>query len=70
MDGYELAERLRSDPRCAGMRLVALTGYGRQPDRAMALAMRFDEHLVKPVGADHLLDVIERLLGSSDAPGG
>jgi CheY-like chemotaxis protein len=44
------------------MRLIALTGYGRQPDRARALAMRFDEHLVKPVAADHLLDVIEQLL--------
>jgi CheY-like chemotaxis protein/two-component sensor histidine kinase len=63
MDGYELAERLRADPRCAGLRLVALTGYGRQPDRAMALAMRFDEHLVKPVAADRLLDVIEQMLG-------
>jgi signal transduction histidine kinase/DNA-binding response OmpR family regulator len=62
MDGYELAGRLRADPRCAGTRLVALTGYGRQPDRERAFAANFDEHLVKPIGADVLLDVIERLL--------
>ncbi|HMC15949.1 MAG TPA: ATP-binding protein [Albitalea sp.] len=62
MDGYELASRLRADPRCPAIRLVALTGYGRQPDRERALAARFDEHLVKPVAADRLLDVIEGLL--------
>src|SRR6185369_11159115 len=26
MDGYELASRLRADPRCASTRLIALTG--------------------------------------------
>jgi len=66
MDGYQLAARLRADPRCAGMRLVALTGYGRQPDRERALAMQFDEHLVKPVAAERLLDVVERLLNRWD----
>lgn len=62
MDGYQLAARMRGDPRCAGLRLVAITGYGRQPDRARALAMRFDEHLVKPVTAERLLEVVDRLL--------
>jgi len=45
-----------------GVRIVALTGYGREPDRARALATHFDEHLVKPVGADRLLEVTSRLL--------
>jgi signal transduction histidine kinase/ActR/RegA family two-component response regulator len=68
MDGYELARRLRADPRCASTRLVALTGYGRQPDRERALAAQFDEHLVKPVAADRLLDVIEALLSATPPP--
>ncbi|HJV60524.1 MAG TPA: response regulator, partial [Albitalea sp.] len=63
MDGYELAGRLRSDPRLQGLRLVALTGYGRDPDRARALATHFDEHLVKPVTAERLLEVVGKLLG-------
>ncbi len=37
MDGYQLARLLRADPRMAGARLVALTGYGRDNDRARAL---------------------------------
>ena len=62
MDGYQLARRLRADPRTAGARLVALTGYGRDNDRARALAARFDEHLVKPVMGDRLLEVLKQLL--------
>ncbi|HEY0858048.1 MAG TPA: ATP-binding protein, partial [Albitalea sp.] len=63
MDGYELAVRLRAAPRLQGVKLVALTGYGREPDRARAMATHFDEHLVKPVPAEQLLEVIARLLG-------
>ena len=62
IDGYELAARLRADPRSQGMRLVALTGYGRDNDRVKALAASFDEHLVKPVAIDRLLQVVGELL--------
>jgi CheY-like chemotaxis protein len=37
------------------MRLVAVTGYGQESDRARALAAGFDAHLVKPVEIDTLL---------------
>ena len=33
MDGYELATRLREMPGLAGIRLVAVTGYGQESDR-------------------------------------
>jgi PAS domain S-box-containing protein len=62
MNGYELAQRLREDERLAGLRLVALTGYGRDRDRERALASQFDEHLVKPVAPDRLLEVIGELV--------
>jgi signal transduction histidine kinase/ActR/RegA family two-component response regulator len=62
VDGYELARAFRADPRAAGTRLVALTGYGRENDRARAFAASFDEHLVKPVAADRLFEVLERLM--------
>lgn len=48
VDGYELARRLRATPSLAGMRLVAVTGYGQTDDRQRALAAGFDDHLVKP----------------------
>ena len=49
MDGYELARRIRQSGSHAGVRLVALTGYGQGKDRLRALEAGFDEHLVKPV---------------------
>ena len=49
MTGYELAERVRRDPALAHLRLVALTGYGRDEDRARVVAAGFDMHITKPV---------------------
>ncbi|HYF20252.1 MAG TPA: response regulator, partial [Ramlibacter sp.] len=63
VDGYQLAGMIRQHPAGAGIRLVALTGYGAESDRARAMEAQFDEHLVKPVAIDRLTDVIGRLLG-------
>jgi two-component system OmpR family response regulator len=62
IDGYQLAAMLRGDPRSRHMQLVALTGYGRDTDRARALGASFDQHLVKPVSIDRLLQVVGELL--------
>jgi CheY-like chemotaxis protein len=61
-DGYALARRMRGDPRVAQAKLVALTGYGREVDRARALQADFDEHLVKPVSADKLLALVQAMI--------
>jgi PAS domain S-box-containing protein len=63
MNGYELAQRLRGNPKLKGVRLVALTGYGQTEDRQRALAEGFEEHLVKPVD----LLALERILAASSA---
>ena len=62
IDGYQLARQLRAEPRTSAMRLVALTGYGSEGDRAQARAASFDEHLVKPVQAEQLFATLQRLL--------
>ncbi|WP_332813854.1 ATP-binding protein [Ramlibacter sp.] len=62
VDGYQLASLIRQQPEGQGVRLVALTGYGQESDRARALASHFDEHLVKPVSLDLLTEVLQRLL--------
>jgi signal transduction histidine kinase len=49
MDGYELARRLRAMTNGAAMRLVAVTGWGRDADRKRSRDAGFDLHLVKPV---------------------
>jgi PAS domain S-box-containing protein len=51
MNGYELARRFRSMPELDGVRLIALTGYGKSEDQQRTKAAGFDDHLVKPVDA-------------------
>jgi PAS domain S-box-containing protein len=51
MSGYEVAEAVRADPTLAGVRLVALTGWGGAADRARSKAAGFDAHLTKPATA-------------------
>ena len=56
MDGYEVARRLRAAPDLKGlnMRLIAMTGYARESDIALAREAGFDAHLVKPFDFDEL----------------
>jgi signal transduction histidine kinase len=58
LDGFEVARRLRADPRGRAVTLIALTGYGQHETRARALEAGFDAFLVKPLAADEL----ERIL--------
>jgi len=67
MDGYELAGRLRELPHLAGIRLIAVTGYGQESDRRRALAAGFDRHLVKPVDL-HVLETIVNSLRPTPGP--
>ncbi len=52
-DGYEVARRVRG-ALGAGVKLVAVTGYGQPEDRRRAIAAGFDQHLTKPVDYDTL----------------
>jgi PAS domain S-box-containing protein len=57
MNGYEVARRLRErDGACT--RLVALTGYGREQDRARSREAGIDAHLTKPVSPEQLAEEI------------
>jgi signal transduction histidine kinase/two-component SAPR family response regulator len=58
MDGYELAERMRELPGLAGVRLVAVTGYGQDSDRERSRRSGFHHHLVKPIDIDAIDGVI------------
>jgi PAS domain S-box-containing protein len=58
LDGYEVAQRIRSDENASGVRLVALTGWGHEQDRARAMAAGFDVHLTKPVEPRDILELL------------
>lgn len=56
-DGYELAERLGQHPNACHARLVAVTGWG-EMDHARPGARGFSAHLVKPVAASDVLELV------------
>jgi CheY-like chemotaxis protein len=58
LDGYEVARRVRRAN--SAMRLVALTGYGRDDDLQRAREAGFDEHLLKPATLEQLQATIRR----------
>lgn len=60
MDGYELAERLRSLPEVhEDTRFVAITGYGQEEDRERSRRARFAAHLVKPIPLEAISSAVE-----------
>jgi PAS domain S-box-containing protein len=61
MTGYEIAKAVRRDPALRSVALVALTGYGQSEDKAEAAQAGFDRHLVKPVNAATLGDLVAEL---------
>jgi signal transduction histidine kinase/ActR/RegA family two-component response regulator len=63
MDGYEVARRIRSRSDLAGVRLIALTGWGQEDDRERSRQAGFDHHVVKPIDIESL-----RRLFRNDTP--
>jgi CheY-like chemotaxis protein len=63
MNGYEVARRIRAQPWGAQIRLIAMTGWGREDDKRAALEAGIDHHLTKPVD----LAELERLVGEDVA---
>jgi CheY-like chemotaxis protein len=64
IDGWEVAKRIRAID--SSIRLVALTGYGREQDLAASRVAGFDAHLMKPVNVQQLGALIEQLLRSAE----
>jgi signal transduction histidine kinase len=58
MSGREVARRLRAAPGGQDLRLIAVTGWGHETDRAKSLEAGFDAHLTKPIDPEMLLQHI------------
>jgi signal transduction histidine kinase len=60
MDGFAVAQELSKDSKFTDSILIALTGYGGQEDKELALKSGFKCHLTKPVDFEMLTTEIER----------
>jgi CheY-like chemotaxis protein len=54
LNGYDLARALRRLPGYENTVMIAVTGWGQDKDRQLALDAGFDGHLVKPVAFDDI----------------
>jgi CheY-like chemotaxis protein len=61
MNGYELAQKLRSWPETKTTFLVALTGYAQEGDRQRCQEAGFDCYLMKPADPDQLKNLLAAL---------
>ena len=59
MDGLTAARLIRQQPGGAGIRIIALTGWGHERDRQRTREAGMSEHLVKPVDPEALLAILE-----------
>lgn len=58
MDGIEVAREIRAMPNGDGVRIVAVTGWGQDTDKARTRQAGFDGHLVKPVDSASLMHLL------------
>jgi PAS domain S-box-containing protein len=60
LNGYEVARRIRTylDPQVV---LIAVTGWGQQEDKQLAIEAGFNHHLTKPVDIEALYDLFNQL---------
>jgi PAS domain S-box-containing protein len=62
LSGYEVIERIRQLPTCAGVPVVAVTGYARDSDRARTLEAGFSAHMAKPIDVSRLGSIVEEMI--------
>lgn len=58
LDGYELARRIRLDPRLRSVKLIAMSGFGQPEDLERSARAGFDRHLIKPFDPRALAELL------------
>jgi CheY-like chemotaxis protein len=69
LNGYEAARKIRAQPWGQRPILVAMTGWGQDEDRCRAAEAGFNEHMVKPLDLDVLMDLVARSGAGGHATG-
>ncbi|QND86030.1 Uncharacterized protein ChrSV_3804 [Chromobacterium vaccinii] len=70
IDGLEATRRIRADPRCRSLPILAMTANASQADRAACLEAGMNDHVGKPIDIDELVLKLLELSGREAAAGG
>ena len=68
IDGYALARMLRQEFGFDAVRLVALTAWGRDEDRAESRRAGFDAHVTKPVDPETIESILKTVFDRPARP--
>ena len=63
MNGFEVCERIRADPRWRGTKILMLTARGRDTEVTRGLRLGADAYVTKPFSTKDLMAEVNQLLG-------
>ena len=64
LDGYEAMQRIRAEPECARIPIVAISSFAMKGDEEKARASGCDEYVTKPYSPVALLRLVRSRLGA------
>jgi DNA-binding response OmpR family regulator len=68
LNGFEVARRIRSDPRWQGVKILILSAKGRDAEVTRGLGLGADAYVTKPFSTKELVARIKQLLAASGTP--
>jgi DNA-binding response OmpR family regulator len=63
LDGFEVCQRIRSNPAWTNTRIIMLTAKGREVERDKGLALGADDYVTKPFSTRELVARVKQMLG-------
>jgi DNA-binding response OmpR family regulator len=64
MNGFEVCQRIRSDPRWNGVKILILSAKGRETEVAKGLGIGADAYVTKPFSTKELVAQIRQMVGA------
>ena len=59
VSGYDVANAIKADEALSQTYLIAISGYGRDEDKAAAREAGFDQHLTKPINFEQMQQILQ-----------
>jgi DNA-binding response OmpR family regulator len=67
LDGFEVCQKIRSNPKWKDIRIVILTAKGREVDQEKGLALGADDYIKKPFATKQLVKKVKTVLGEDSS---
>ena len=68
IDGFEATRRIRANPRCAGLPIIAMTANASNADRQACLDAGMSDHVGKPIDVELLVSVLHAQIDGRKSP--